>query len=472
MVFLNTNNKKCGLVIGINYDGDNNAKLNGCINDTEKICNFLLEKCNFNNNNIDLLTDNTIIKPTRQNIINSFRKIIKKIEDENIKEVWFSYSGHGSYLPNIKEKDYQDEALVPLDYSSNGLIRDDQIYNLFIKKIPLDCNVLCMVDACHSGTVLDLPYVYRIDTGIHNNEIKENLGNIVKISGCRDNQYSADAYINGKYQGALTFAFFKTLEEINYNFTCQQIIGRIKSYLNSNNYPQIPTLSFSKKELLNEIIMGENIEPNINIYLEGDSWCNTESSWNILNLKNNTLIFNNDKKFYCRNEKINFKIKLDKGDYLLILKDNYGDGGVVGNIKYLTNNNILKSFNFNKGTYQSINFKVNDNEIIQDSKTQVKIDCGCDYYGLSESKWNIINNSGIELFTNDITFSKSNDNIIKYLNLDKGEYYFRCMDSYGDGGIDCNITEVNTNKNILKFNWTNLNWSKENGFYKSYKFII
>ena len=45
MVFLNTVNNKCGLVIGINYEDDLNAKLNGCINDTKKICNFLKKKC-------------------------------------------------------------------------------------------------------------------------------------------------------------------------------------------------------------------------------------------------------------------------------------------------------------------------------------------------------------------------------------------------------------------------------------------
>ena len=67
-------------------------------------------------------------------------------------EVWSSYSGHGSYLPNIygNEKDKQDEALVPVDYAKSGLIRDDQLYNIFVSQLPEDCNVFCIVDACHS----------------------------------------------------------------------------------------------------------------------------------------------------------------------------------------------------------------------------------------------------------------------------------------------------------------------------------
>ena len=104
----------------------------------------------------------------------------------------------------------------------------------------------CVIDACHSGTSLDLPYLYRIDTGIQKQkqEEEENLANIIKLSGCRDNQTSADAYIQGKYQGALTFAFLKCMGDLNYNFTPKHLVQRCKHYLNSNNYPQIPTLNF------------------------------------------------------------------------------------------------------------------------------------------------------------------------------------------------------------------------------------
>ena len=267
----------------------------------------------------------------------------------------------------------------------------------------------------------------------------------------------------------MTFAFFKVLEDIKYNFTCKQIIGQINNYLSNNNYPQIPTLSFTKESLLNELILGDNVKPNINIYLEGDAWCNTESTWNLLNMNNNKLIFETDKKFYCKNEKINFRIKLDKGNYLLILKDNYGDGGVSGNIKYIENDTVIKNFNFSKGTYQSINFSVGEENVI-DLKNKIKIECSCDYYGISESKWNIIDSFGTKLFVEDIKFTESNEKIIKYINIEPGKYKFRCMDSYGDGGISAIITY--NNSQILNFNWNNLDWSTENGYLKDYEFRV
>ena len=50
------------------------------------------------------------------------------------------------------------------------------------------------------------------------NRNEDNLANIIKISGCRDTQTSADAFINGKYQGALTFSFLKTTSKLTEPF--------------------------------------------------------------------------------------------------------------------------------------------------------------------------------------------------------------------------------------------------------------
>ena len=160
--------------------------------------------------------------------------------------------------------------------------------------------------------------VYRTDTGIQTNRNEENICDVLKISGCRDNQQSADAYINGTFQGALTFGFIKTMDDFNYNFTSKQIINRVKTYLNNNKYPQIPTLSLSKSTLLNDLVMGnnDNQEFNIKIYLKGDSWCKDETSWNLYSLKNNKNIFENNRRFYLNNEEINFKLHLEDGNYI------------------------------------------------------------------------------------------------------------------------------------------------------------
>ena len=44
------------------------------------------------------------------------------------------------------------------------------------------------------------------------------------------------------------------------------------------------------------------------------------------------------------------------------------------------------------------------------------------------------------------------------------------MDSYGDGGINGILKQGN--KTLLDFKWTNLDWSKNNGFNQIFNFIV
>jgi len=74
------------------------------------------------------------------------------------------YSGHGTKIKDddrSEEDDGYDEALVPVDYDSNGLILDDDLYDIVVKGLPEGVHVVCLMDCCHSGTVLDLPYVFK-----------------------------------------------------------------------------------------------------------------------------------------------------------------------------------------------------------------------------------------------------------------------------------------------------------------------
>lgn len=52
---------------------------------------------------------------------------------------------------------------MPLDYESAGQIRDDDLYLTLVGKMPRDVQLTCVMDCCHSGTVLDLPYTFVAD---------------------------------------------------------------------------------------------------------------------------------------------------------------------------------------------------------------------------------------------------------------------------------------------------------------------
>ena len=77
----------------------------------------------------------------------------------------------------------------------------------------------------------------------------------------------------------------------------------------------------------------------------------------------------------------------------------------------------------------------------------------CDYYGVNESSWNIVDSLGHNVFAYDRKFFKSNENQIVKLQLDTGNYKLKCKDNYGDGGITGIITNQDEdNKKVLTLN--------------------
>lgn len=229
---------KIAMLVGINYRGSKN-ELNGCINDVVRMESFLRNKCGYTD--ITVLTDDTPKKPTMMNIMDSLSDVIVKIRENNIKELFFHYSGHGTYIrdANGDEMDGNDEAIVPIDVDKSGLIVDDLLY-MYINKIPATCKCIFVFDSCHSGSVLDLKYrYYGTKTRVVENNRAVTPANIVMISGCRDNQTSADAFITGKWSGAMTASLLYCLESNRYNVTCFSLLESMKQYLLRNGYDQV-----------------------------------------------------------------------------------------------------------------------------------------------------------------------------------------------------------------------------------------
>ena len=101
--------------------------------------------------------------------------------------VFTHYSGHGGKLRDQDgdEADGYDETLVPLDYAKRGQIRDDDLYKELVLPLPAGVIMTSVMDCCHSGTVLDLPYVFVADgeeEEMHENEAF-NLDNLAGLAG-------------------------------------------------------------------------------------------------------------------------------------------------------------------------------------------------------------------------------------------------------------------------------------------------
>jgi hypothetical protein len=77
--------------------------------------------------------------------------------------LFFHFSGHGSQQDDRTglEEDGYNETIVPLDYQTNGMITDDELFDLIAKPLPEGVHLTTIFDSCHSGTVLDLPYIFK-----------------------------------------------------------------------------------------------------------------------------------------------------------------------------------------------------------------------------------------------------------------------------------------------------------------------
>lgn len=238
------------LSISINYI-NSKRELFGCINDTITLHQNVKSNEWIHMN--ELCNENYI--PTRKNMERELINFAKSTKAGG--KYLFHYSGHGSFQHGGNEKDRRIETLCPLDHE-NGQISDDWLRKNFIDLLNPNCDLYCIIDCCHSGTMLDLRFGYflyptdhrkRKFKTIYHTESQSTKANVICISGCMDVQKSADAYLNYKYQGALTSIFFTSLSNLKdkkQDITYHNVMKEILHGMRKNGLTQIPQISSGK----------------------------------------------------------------------------------------------------------------------------------------------------------------------------------------------------------------------------------
>ncbi|KAI9304648.1 peptidase C14, caspase domain-containing protein [Cunninghamella echinulata] len=286
----NCQGRKRALLIGINYFRTKN-ELRGCINDVHNVKNFLITLYNFREEDMVILTDDQSdprFIPTRQNMINGMQWLVANAQPND--------SGHGGSVKDLDgdEDDGSDETIYPVDHDrypgNSGQILDDEMNAIMVRPLPRGCRLTAIFDSCHSGTALDLPYVYSTQGAVkESNPLKEagnglmkaglayasgNVGgalsslmstgkkvaggkkadakmkqfkgseaDVIMFSGCKDDQTSADAIIASNATGAMSYAITTTLRQ-NKNQSYLQLLNSIRAILREK-YSQRPQFSSS-----------------------------------------------------------------------------------------------------------------------------------------------------------------------------------------------------------------------------------
>lgn len=232
---------KKAICTGINnYPGTAND-LQGCVNDANDWKNILVNY----GFDVTLLLDSQV---TGIAFKTSIQNAVASMVAGDVLVI--TYSGHGTqvYDSSGDEEDGYDEAL----YLYDGVFKDDDMRSA-LSGIKDGVHVFYISDSCFSGTItrkivfnenLGKPRFVVTDPIPPNAKIvskflsEEDMKEIV-LTGCSDVEYSYDAYINGKWNGAMT-AFATSC--ISPNQTYNEFFAKLRAKLPSTSYPQTPQL--------------------------------------------------------------------------------------------------------------------------------------------------------------------------------------------------------------------------------------
>ncbi|KAM0006195.1 putative Caspase-like domain superfamily [Helianthus debilis subsp. tardiflorus] len=216
---------KRALLCAVTYNKQK-YKLKGTNYDVISMQELLTTRFKFPKSSIHILAEmDAHPHPTKRNIQEALRWLVK--DNQPGDSLVFYFSGHGLRQPDFfdDEIDGFDETICPLDFRTAGMIVDNEINDTIVRPLKTGVKLHAIIDACHSGTILDLPYVYstkndrkgwldnRPPSGVYKGT---SGGHAISISACEDNQLAADTSAfseTGKQmEGAMTFTFRKAVE--------------------------------------------------------------------------------------------------------------------------------------------------------------------------------------------------------------------------------------------------------------------
>eukprot|EP00960_Hanusia_phi_P034794 751289-Hanusia_phi.AAC.2 len=260
---IQSSGRKKALLIGINYPGTHN-ELRGCINDVDNMHNLLRNE-GFRREEMVILTDDGRGDgmPTRNEILRACQWLVAGAGQGDV--LFFHYSGHGSQQRDESgmEADGYNETIVPCDMRQ---IVDDELWNNLVFPLPSGVRLTAVMDCCHSGTGLDLPFTWKHHRWLEDENPSHSCGDVQLFSGCQDDQTSSDGDVERfKIGGAMTNAFIRAYKAQPFQ-TYPEFLSRLKANLRSAGFSQVPQLTSSQAFDVNEKVFSlvEGIVPNTN----------------------------------------------------------------------------------------------------------------------------------------------------------------------------------------------------------------
>lgn len=278
-------NKKA-LCVGINqFQHLPGATLRGCVNDARDMAALLKDKRGYAEQDIQLVLD---AQATKAHILSVLSGLVDEAAAGKLDELVFTFSSHGSQTLDLNgdEADGLDEVFCAHDthpagniWAPDSVICDDELNSLF-KRIPAPVKLEVFLDTCHSGTglramdpeklvsmylydkpqpvkfrYLPMPSGLMIDRSramraaatrsvprVFNFPAPSLDSKRLLWAGCKDSQTSADAFFDGRPNGAFTYFYIKTARAAKTNLSAPRIHAKLVAALKAAGYDQDPQL--------------------------------------------------------------------------------------------------------------------------------------------------------------------------------------------------------------------------------------
>lgn len=289
---------KRALIVGINTFQDQSLNLQGCLNDVEQVEHLLKTYYSFPGEGLCVLRD---AQATRDGILDGLRWLLSGYAGDGSDVRVFHFSSHGSQAKDQgqDEPDGIDEALVPYDNDWEKPLRDDDLHEVFVQ-VPDNVQFTFIADCCFSGTIqrdenpppfaprerfaVPKPKFRRQIAELHqerealirahqarhlamaavslpdnptSDEMVAFLGRArdeyveqhygvqraernILLAAAESTQTADDAWIEGQWRGAFSWAVCKAIQESNGDLTYAQLIRRAAESL--SGYAQRPQL--------------------------------------------------------------------------------------------------------------------------------------------------------------------------------------------------------------------------------------
>jgi hypothetical protein len=278
---------KRALLVGINDFREGIRKLKGCVNDTADMQQLLTSSFGFQDTDIKVLHN---AQASAQGIRDGLAWLLSDYTGADVRV--FHFSSHGTQVDDQSGDEWEckDEVIVPYDHDWDKPFRDDDLRAIF-EPIPPEVNFTFIADCCHSGSIQkglldsEVQFTPRYLTppakimdriakkiakrdaeadawaatqlaemlestpknewvtkmqeylGLLRGRFKENKYAVVPaerhvlLAACEDRQTAADAFLEGTYRGAFTWALGKAVREANGDLTYAELISRASANL-------------------------------------------------------------------------------------------------------------------------------------------------------------------------------------------------------------------------------------------------